>query len=310
MAADLATIKKFISRILNSDELLVKSELTRLSSLTNQEIEYLENSWLKADLKRRRKIISYLTELTRQHFSLDFTEIYHFCLKEKDAKIKAEAITALAEEENPLLIRNFVSLLKEDSSKEVRIASAAALGKLSMLGELGNISSKNTTAVYNALLDVLDDKTENSIIRASALEAIAPLNKPRVKGLIEEAYHSKEEVLKISAIRAMGLNCNRMWLTALIEELQSDDEILRYEAVEACGELGEEDAILYLIELIEDENPRISEAAIKSIGEIGGEEAKEILIRLTANPKAKIRQAAEQVLQELAFCEDPLSMNF
>lgn len=310
MSADIATTRKFISRILDAEELLVKSDLTRLSSLNKEEIEYLEKKWQKADLKRRRQIISHLVELTLKHFSLDFTEIYRFCLREKDAKIRAESITALADEENPLLINNFVSILKEDSSKEVRIASATALGKLSLLGELGNISEKNTDTVYNALLDVLDEKKENASIRASALEAIAPLNKPRVKGLIEEAYHSKEEVMKISAIRAMGLNCNRMWLTALIDELQNDDDKLRYEAAKACGELGEEDGALYLIDLIEDENPRIIEASIRAIGEIGGKEAKEILTRLTGNPKPRIRHAAEKALQELEFCEDPLSTNF
>jgi HEAT repeat protein len=310
MSPDIATNKKFISRILNSEELLVKAELTCLSSLNNDEMEYLEKKWQKADLKRRRKIISYLAELTRQHYSLDFSEIYRFCLKENDAKIRAESIDALAYEENPLLINNFICLLKDDASAEVRTASAAALGKLSIQGELGNISSQNTTVIYNALLDVLDEKTEKSNIKASALEAIAPLNKPRVKGLIEEAYHSEEEVLKISAIRAMGLNCNRMWLTALIEELQNDEELLRYEAVKACGELGEEDAILYLIELVEDESHRIGEAAIKAMGEIGGEEVKEVLIRLTSDPKPKIRRAAVQALQELEFCENPLSTNF
>ena len=310
MSADIATTRKFISRILNSEESLAKSDLTRLSSLNTDEIKYLEKKWQEADLTRRRQIISYLVELTLKHFTLDFTEIYQFCLREKDAKIRAESIIALAEEENPLFINKFVSILKKDSSKEVRLASTAALGKLSMQGELGNISEKKTDIVYNALLDVLDEKQENSSVRASALEAIAPLSKPRVKGLIEEAYHSEEEVLKISAIRAMGINCNRMWLTALIEELQSEDDKLRYEAAKACGELGEEDAVLYLIDLIEDENPRIMEAAIMSMGEIGGEEAKEILNRLLNNPKSKIRLAAEKALQELEFCEDPLSMNF
>jgi HEAT repeat protein len=310
MSADTATTKKFISRILNSEESLIKSDLTRLSSLPSNEIDYLEKKWQKADLQRRRQIISYLVELTLKHFTLDFTDIYFFCLREKDVKIRAESIIALAEEENPLFINNFINVLKEDSSKEVRIASTTALGKLSMQGELGKISEKNTDTVYNALLDILDSKQENSSIRAAALEAIAPLSKPRVKGLIEEAYHSKEEVLKISAIRAMGINCNRMWLTALIDELQNDDDKLRYEAAKACGELSEEDAVLYLIDLVEDDNPRIIEAAIMSIGEIGGEEAKEILNRLTDNPKPKIRHAAKKALQELEFCEDPLSMNF
>jgi HEAT repeat protein len=302
--------KRFISRILNSKELLVKSELTRLASLSDDEIEYMESKWAKADLKRRRKIISHLVDLSQQHYALDFSKIYQFCLKEKDAKIRADSIIALAEEEDPFLIDSFVSLLQKDNSVEVQSASATALGKLSMQGELGKISEKNTDTIYNALLDVLDDKTESTAVRASALEAIAPLNKPRVKGLIEEAYHSKEEAIKISAIRAMGLNCNRMWLTALVEELQSDNEVERYEAVKACGELAEEDTVLYLIELVEDESPRVSEAAIKAIGEIGGEEAKELLLTLTSNQDDRIRNAAKLALQELELCEDPLSTNF
>jgi HEAT repeat protein len=310
MAADISNNRQFIHRILDPEELLVKSELSRLSSLNDEETAYLEKNWVKADLKRRRQIISHLAALSREHYSLDFTKIYRFGLKEIDAKIRTDSITALADEEDPSLIDIFINLLKKDTAVEVRSASAAALGKLSLQGELGKISQKNTTLIYDALLDVLDSKNESTAVSASALEAIAPLNKPRVKGLIEQAYHSKAAAIKTSAIRAMGLNCNRLWLTALVEELQSDNEIYRFEAAKACGEIGEEDAVLYLIELVEDESPRVSQAAIRSIGAIGGDESREILLTLTNHQKPKIKHAAKQALQELEFCENPLSMNF
>jgi HEAT repeat protein len=302
--------KQYLKQIIDSGELLIKSELIRLASLDNDEFDFLKNNWDKAEVKRRRKIVVDVQELSQEHASLDFSRLFDFWLDDADAGVRAEAVKSLIDEEDPFLTERFIGLLHGDSSAGVRAAAAAALGKLALQGELGKLSSEKTNVVYQALLQTLDKKTESVKVKAAALPAIAPLNLPRVKGLIEGAYHSDNPELKISAIQAMGLNCNRTWLNALLEELPSDDPEIRLAAVAALGELLEEDAVLHLIEMVKDEFPRIQEAAIKAIGDIGGKEARQLLTMLLDDPQSRIRRAARLALQEIDFCENPLPTNF
>jgi HEAT repeat protein len=302
-------IKKYISEILDENKLLVKSDLSRLTGLGNEDLRFLEEGWKGTDVKRRRKIVADLHDLTLKNLALDFSRIFSFCMADTDARVRAEAIAGLAEEEDENLTLAFARVIAEDSSVEVRVAAATALGRLAMEGELGKISEQKTEAVYLALLSALDKESESLKVKNAALEAIAPLSRPRVRGLIEQAYHSENPETRIIAITAMGLNCNRMWLTALTDELHNDNDNFRLAAVRALGELAEEDGVLFLVDMLQDENPVIQEKAIQSIGEIGGDEAKDILSALLKDPDQRIRKAAKTALKVLEFCEDPLSLN-
>lgn len=301
---------KYINALLNPDNALLKEDLRQLSSLGDAVLDYLQKSWQGVDTLRRRQIISALLELSQQQLYLDFSRIFAFCLEDEDELVRTAAVSGIAEEEDERLTSSFIALLGKDRSEKVRLAAAQALGKLALQGELGKISQENTQQVYTSLLRALGRKKESLRIKTAALEAIAPLNKPRVRGLIEDAYNSGDLALKISAINAMGLNCNRMWLTALAEEVQHDNDAVRQAAVRALGELGEEDAALYLIEAIEDENPLIQEEAIHALGQIGGDESSNILHKLLKHPEQRISSAASAALQELELCENVQFLSF
>lgn len=307
--SDSANIQ-LINRMLDPEELLIKSDLIQLSSLNDDETRFLQQHWYNADLKRKRKIVSDVLDLSFEHQGLDFSHIFTFWLDDPDNTIRAHAIKGLVEEENPWLTPRLIKLLHQDNSIEVRTAAAEALGKLALLGELEKIPRGKTEELYQGLIQILDKKTESAKVKTAALIAIAPLNLPRVKGLIEEAYHSDIPETKIGAITAMGLNCNRTWLIALIEELHNDDPAFRLAAAEALGELAEEDAVLPLTELVDDEEPKVQEAAIQSMGKIGGEEARQFLDMLANDPRQRIRRSAKAALKEIDFCENPLSTNF
>ncbi len=127
------------------------------------------------------------------------------------------------------------------------------------------------------MLEVLDNKTELTEVKRRALEAISPFSLPRVKELIETAYHTDDIKLRASAICAMGRNCDLAWLPTLLVELNSDEAEIRYEAAVACGELGAEEAVPHLVEMTKNEDQQVQEAAIKALGEIGSEQAKQAL---------------------------------
>jgi len=308
MAAELSPRMQHIAEILDSNKPIASSKLVYLSDLNNEELEFLEEIWADADTARRRQIISHLVHLSEVDVKLDFSGVFISCLHDADATIRTQAVAGLDGEEDYNLITPLLHALKEDSSAEVRAATAVALGKFALLCVLGKLPSHFTDKIYTALLSIWDNKAESAVVKRRALEAISPFNSTRVREIIKQAYDSNDNKLKASAIYAMGRNCDLVWLTTILAELNSEEAEIRYEAANACGELGSEEAVSHLIKLTEDKDNQVQEAAIKALGEIGGEQAKQSLSKLTKNPQTRIREAAKSALKEVHFCEDPLSL--
>ena len=308
MEAELSPRRQHIAAIFDSSKPLVSSTLVYLSDLNSEELKFLEEVWRNADMARRYQVISQLVHLSEVDFRLDFGDIFALCLCDPDEAVRIQAIAGLEVEENYLLVTPLLQALKEDNSAEVRAAVAKAIGKFALLGELGKLPVNFRDKIYTYLLEVLDSKSETAAVKRRALEAISHFSLPRVRELIEQVYHTNDVKLKASAIYAMGRNCDPGWLTILLTELNSDQAEIRYEAANACGELGDEEAVPHLLRLIKDEDNQVQESAIKALGEIGGEQAKQALKKLVKDPQPRIRQATKSALEDMQFCEDPLSL--
>lgn len=302
------SIKETIADIANDNNPLRSSMLIELSDLNSAELAWLEQAWAAVSPKRRRQIVYRLVELAEDNVELDFDSVFKYCLKDQDAAVRCKAIEGLWESEEPSLISHLADMLEHDSSEEVRAAAAAALGKFAMLAEHEKLRSFYKSRICQTLLAVVDDESQNIEIRRRALEAVSPLYFPQVHKAIKEGYQSDNPELRVSAIYAMGRNCNSSWLPLLLGELASANAEMRYEAAVACGELGEEEAVPRLIELINDPDNNVQLAAIQALGKIGGNEAKGWLQKCLNSPIELIRQAAEQALYELEAWEDPLSL--
>jgi HEAT repeat protein len=306
MVAESSPRIQHVAEIFDSSKPIASSKLVYLSDLSSEELKFLKEAWTNADATRRHQVISQLVHLSEVNFRLDFSSVFAFCLSDPDENLRIQAMTGLDGEENYLLITPLLRALKEDDSAKVREAAATALGKFALLGEVDKVPTHYKNKIYTALLDVMDNKSETAEVKRRALEAVSPLNLPRVKELIEQAYHTVDVKLKSSAIYAMGRNCDSAWLAILMTELNSNEAEIRYEAANACGELGAEEAVPHLLKLIKDEDCQVQEAAIKALGQIGGEQAKQALNKLAKNPQPRIREAAKSALEEIQFCEDPL----
>jgi HEAT repeat protein len=307
MTTDLPTRMHYILEILDSSKNISNSKLAGLSDLNTKELDFLAEIWIKTDLERRREIISQLAHLSEVDIKLDFSSVFVLALCDCDETIRVQAVAGLEGEENYRLIKPLVRALRVDTAVKVRAASATALGKFALEGELGNLPSFYREKVYTALLEVLENQTESTDVKRRALESISPFSLPRVKELIETAYHTDDIKVKASAIYAMGHNCDLVWLPTLLIELKNDNAEIRYEAASACGELGAEEAVPHLVQMIAHEDPQVEEAIIKALGEIGNEPAKQALSKLTKNPRPGIRDAAKSALKEIQHCEKPLS---
>ncbi len=297
--------KKLIAGIFAPDKLLSESSLRRLSNLDDEELQFLKQLWATAGKERCLDIVARLVKLSKEDLHLDFSDIFVFCLNDSDDRIRACAVDGLAYEEGHQYVSPLLRLLDQDDSTQVRQSVIRALGKFALLAETGKLAGSYVQKIYLALLEVYSDKKTPMNLKYEALEAIAPYSMPRVKELIRNVYRSKEPGSKVSAIRAMGRNCDQVWLANLTAELDNDDVEIRRTAVVAIGEIGDERMFPRLLELIDDADLQVQEAAIMALVETGGENARETLEKMTTSSQTRIRKTAKTALKELDCYTDP-----
>ncbi len=300
-------VEETLAELAGSDRPLSSSRLVNLSKLNSEEEKLFEQAWVRVRPELRRQIVHQLVELAEDNVELDFDSIFRYCLEDADAGVRSEAIEGLWESEDASLISLLVELLEQDGSPEVQVAAATGLGRFALLAEFGKVRANYKSKLEQSLLEAVGDKTRSVAVRCCSLEAVASLSLPRVREAIREVYESDVPELKLSAIRAMGGNCDSSWLPILLDELASPDAEVRFEAAEACGEIGEEEAVPYLIQLVDDLDSGVALAAIQALGKIGGSEAKRCLEQCLNDPEELVRRAAAQALDEIEAKENPFS---
>ena len=297
-------VKEIITEMADISKPLVNTHLADLTQLSPANIKVFTQVWKTIELKRRREIINRLTELATDNFELNFDSIYINCLTDPDTDVRSAAINGLWENEEPLLIPLFIGLLNNDPAEKVQATAALALGRFALMAELGSISPKYGVQLAQVLLIATADKSKSIEVRRRALEAVSPISTEQVKNAIKTAYESRDERLAISAVYAMGKNCDSKWLAFLLNELKNSDAEMRYDAVTACGEIGDEDIVQYLLPVANDEDIDVRLAMIHTLGKIGGNEAKQYLQKNAGDPNEAVRDAIETALNEISIIDD------
>ena len=303
----LDSFAKNLAELSDESKPLVSSKLANLSATSQEELALFLEAWAEIGFERRRQIASQLAELAEEDPKLNFDDIFHACLRDPDEIVRVRAIEGLWEYENHSLIDTFINMLREDRQESVRAAAALALGRFALLAELGKLRPDDGAKVEKALAAVIDDQEEQLGVRRRAVEAIATFSLPEVTEIIQEAYQSDDDEMRVSAIYAMGRNSDPAWLPTLVKELSNPDTEMRFEAAGACGELGEEEAVPHLLRLIYDLDAQVQLSAIAALGKIGGNEAGAALRECMNHTAEHIRRAAEDALEELGFSKDPFS---
>jgi HEAT repeat protein len=297
-------VKDIITEMADTNKPLVNTHLADLSQLSAAHVKDFVQVWKTTDLKRRREIINRLTELSTDSVELNFNTIFINCLNDPDEDVRSEAIDGLWEDEEPVLIPILIGLLNKDPSEKVQANAALALGRFALMAELGSISPRYGVQLAQVLLDVSGNKNKSIEVRRRALEAVAPISTEQVKTAIKTAYESRDERLSISAVYAMGKNCDSKWLPYLLKELKNADAEMRYEAVNALGEVGDEEILQYLIPVAGDDDIDVQLAVIQALGKIGGNEAKLYLQKHAKDENEAVSDAIEQALNEISIQDD------
>jgi HEAT repeat protein len=281
----------------------VDTELVQLSNLTEEELGSFKRAWANVETKRRRQITTDLVHLSEDNLCLDFSNVFLACVEDDDEDVRLQAVLGLEGEEDTSVISPLIGLLKDDSSDKIRAAAATVLSQFALLAELGKLPWDGAKEVYLALLAVVEDETESLEVKRRALEAIGFFPTPRVKELIEEAYHSHDIKLKASALYAMGRNCDLAWLPILVEEMDNTEAEIRYEVAEAYGELGIEETVPHLFHLAHDSDAQVRQAACRSLERLDEPEARQALHRLLSSPYDDVRETAKSALADMEFLD-------
>jgi len=301
-------LEQYLAELRDLSKPMAISKLANLSDLFPEEADIFRREWADIDVTRRRQIVGQLAELAEDNLELDFDEVFRSCLTDADGEVREKAIEGLWGCEERSLIDPLIRLLLEDVEHPVRAAAADGLGRFALLAELGKLPESDAHRVEEALLTAFNKGNEQLNVRRRVLEAISPLTKPQVEEMIRQAYRSDSLEFQVSAVYAMGRNCNPSWLPVLLKELRSPEPQLRFEAVRACTELEAEEAVPHLIELTRDSDAEVQISAIEALGRIGGGEAKEGLQQCLDSSEDVIRQASQEALEEIGFWEDPSSI--
>lgn len=282
------------------------SKLVNFSDLSRHDLEQFRPAWAEINAEHRRRIVARLVELAETNVELNYDGIFRLCLTDPDPEVRLKAIKGLEECEEPSLIDPLIDLLRSDPVERIRAVAATALGRFALLAELHKIRPHYGERIAEALTAVIDARAQPLEVRCRAVEAIAPLSLPQVTRIIEQAYHDSQQRMKISAIYAMGRNCDSRWLPLLIKELSHPDAEVRCQAVVACGEIGHPEAVHHLIPLLKDHETEVGEAAFLALGKIGGDDARFALREFRPSGNPRLKQAQEEALREARGSDESL----
>lgn len=300
-------LSEYLDQLADSNVRLSVAQLKQLSELTPAQAELVADTWLRIDVRRRRRIIQELVDLAEENVELIFDGVYVIALEDPDPTVRAAAIKGLWEHEGSDIIPALTRLATSDESAEVRAEAALGLGRFVLSYELGRLRDSDFAQVEAALRSVLEDAGEVPEVRGRALEASGPYDAPWVRQAIHSAYESGTRGLKVSAVHAMGRSAEPRWLPIITRELSNEEAEVRYEAAVAAGAMGEESALPHLARLLSDPDAEVRTAAIAALGAVGGEEARAMLNELLENPSEPVREAALEALAEIDFEQDPIS---
>ncbi len=230
-------VEELLRHLIEADEELPAYELFALSDLSYGDAELVRRLWPLVPIERRRVVVETLVLSAEQFIDLQLGTVLRVVLDDDDPIVRRVAIGGLWEDEGTDLLGRYVHMLDSDMDVDVRSAAAAALGPYVLAGELDELDAALAMRAEEALISALTNRSELLAVQCRALESIAYSGELGVRQLIEDAYYSPYDEMRLSALVAMGRSADVRWRRLVQAELQSPDADIRMEAALACGNL-------------------------------------------------------------------------
>lgn len=275
--------------------------LRAFTDLDAEQLDVWKQVWQALPDERRAQLMEQLREVAEEDIEADFRSLFRIGLSDPDERVRLASVEGLFEDEHPSLITPLIAMLREDPSPTVRAAAAESLGRFVYAGELDRLSDARRSQVYAALMRALLTSPTGSLLHRRALESLAYVSNEEVDLQIRDAYYSDNDLLRLSAVIAMGRSNNRDYCAIVRSELHSVSPAVRREAAIASGELEDEEAVPDLAKLLEDPVESVRFAALDALALIGGEQAKQVLTAAADSDDVVLAEYAEQALEEFEF---------
>jgi HEAT repeat protein len=281
-------------------------DLTDISDLSRSQVAEFHTAWNSLRPARRVELITVMVEQAETNIHLIFHAALRACLTDSDAQVRRLAVEGLWEDERLSLVPPLTDLLAHDPSAEVRAAAATSLGRFVLLGVLGDIAEGPAREAEDALRLAWQRSGEPVSVRRRVLESLSYTDTAELHAMIGDAYYSDDELMRQSAIFAMGRSANPRWNKIVLAELNDPEAAMRFEAAEAAGEMAIRAAVQPLIQRLDDSDKDVREAAALALGKIGGPTARRALETLVAGDDERLAEAAVVALEELTFNSEHL----
>jgi HEAT repeat protein len=298
------TIASHIQTIGARDHKLAMADLKPLSGLGRADRDGFWPAWSAVAPMRRADIARAMVDLAEDDIDLEFSEPLLWLLDDDDAEVRSIAVEGLWESDSARVLRRLLAMLRGDPAPPVRVQVAMALSRFAYRAELDELDERDAQALRDALLGMILDGRQPLDVRRRALESAGYFaNLAEVQRQIGLAYESDEQLLRESALVAMGRSVSSRWLPTIAKELASPSPALRYEAARAAGEMAEEARGLLpkLAPLLNDSDSEVALAAIWALGQVGGDSARRALQQVRKSEDEARSQAAADALEELSL---------
>ncbi len=273
------------------------------SDLDGDKLTAWHDVWKALPAARRILVVERMRELMETDIEVDFRPVFRHGLNDKEERVRIASIEGLEEDEHISLIDPLIALLRDDPSETVRAVAAESLGRFVHAGELERISTTRREQVYAVLMRALltTQRESDSLVHRRALESLAYVTNEEMDLQIREAYDSPSDLLRLSAIVAMGRSQNRAYAETVRDELQSLSPAVRREAARASGHFEDEEAVPDLGPLLEDPDTSVRLATLDALAEIGGKDARDLVEAATNSDEEEFAAHAVDALEELDF---------
>ncbi|MBN1664065.1 MAG: HEAT repeat domain-containing protein [Deltaproteobacteria bacterium] len=189
-----------------------------------------------------------------------------------------------------------------DFSDKKTVAADRTKTEEERIGAIYDLGAWADTSAVAVLLKILQDRSEDSRIRRSAVTALAALGAPRAQiiNAFRIAYHESDggKNLRYTILYSLGEMKAVEAINLLSTALSSDDNMIRLKSAQALGTLQSEDALLLLAaHLTKEGDYMVRAAAVRAVGQSKTAFAENILVTyLRSDPSPLVRNNAAIML--------------